>query len=147
MHYFAYGSLMDADEINKQMREGGGKVTAGAPARLEDHRLAFNKNSKKWGAGAANVVSEKVAVVEGVVYEIDDAGIAALDAREKQYDRKQVRVASGGQVIVAEVFVAQAEVIDDSLKPKREYIGLLLKGKAFLSEGYLKRLQETPTVD
>ena len=78
MLYFAYGSNLDLD----QMRERLPDVRVVGLALLRDHRLTFPLYSQRWSGGAAGVAHEHGATVWGVLYELSEADIAALDVYE-----------------------------------------------------------------
>ena len=78
MLYFAYGSHLDPD----RMREMAPDVRVVGLAALHDHRLTFPLHSERWGGGTAGVTHAHGVTVWGVVYELDDAAVAALDAAE-----------------------------------------------------------------
>jgi gamma-glutamylcyclotransferase (GGCT)/AIG2-like uncharacterized protein YtfP len=64
-------------------------------AELRDHRLVFSRRSVRTGTGVADVVPAKGQSVWGVLYELEDAGLAALDEKEGNgwaYERAQVAV-------------------------------------------------------
>jgi len=99
------------------------------------------------GAASANVMAEKGAVTEGVVYRLRHADeIAIMDTYEGyplRYDRLPLTVVCGDDVIDAWVYVATPAYIDESLKPARWYLQHLLAGKAFLSNEYIEQLLTT----
>ena len=76
--YFAYGSNM-AEAV---MTERSRRHRFLGVARLPDHRLMFNRRSIRTGSGVADVVPASGESVWGVLYELDDAGLAALDRKE-----------------------------------------------------------------
>jgi gamma-glutamylcyclotransferase len=84
--YFAYGSNM-AEAV---MTERSRRHRFLGIARLPDHRLMFNRRSVRTGSGVADVVPAAGESVWGVLYELDDAGLAALD-RKEGYDWAYVR--------------------------------------------------------
>ncbi len=45
------------------------------------------------------------------------------------------------------VYIAGSEAVAEGLKPTKEYLGHLLKGKEFISEEYFDSLKNTDTVD
>ena len=81
--YFAFGSNLDAD----QMAERCPGSRAAFRARLANHRIAFTYPSRRWGGGAADVVPAPGNSVWGLVWELDDAQLAALDRYELGYER------------------------------------------------------------
>jgi gamma-glutamylcyclotransferase (GGCT)/AIG2-like uncharacterized protein YtfP len=114
MLYFAYGSNMERVQM-KRLCPGGRFVST---AKLKDYELAFTKMSTSWGGGVADLRPAKGKVVEGVLWEITDNDLKALDDYEgypSAYIRRSVAVEkpSGEKVTAIAYFVA---------KPVREYV-------------------------
>ncbi len=89
--YFAYGSNMDAALMR---RTCPGHRLLGI-AELRDHRLAFTRRSLRTGSGVADIVAAAGESVWGVLYELDDEHVAAIDRKEGAgwaYERRPVRV-------------------------------------------------------
>src|SRR5690349_7591150 len=84
-------------------------------AELRDHRLAFRRRSIRTGTGVADVMPAPGHSVWGVLYELDDSELPALDAKEGAgwaYDRVRVTVwlEAGGERVEAVAYrVAQPE--------------------------------------
>ena len=97
VRYFAYGSNLDAD----QMRERCPSSRGIERARLDDHRLDFTHFSRRWQAGAADVVPARGRVVWGVLYELHGDDLARLDGFEGGYERIDVRVTAASGVLHA----------------------------------------------
>ena len=86
--YFAYGSNLDDDQM--QARCASARVVARAV--LPNHALTFGGFSHRWGGAVASVVRARGARVEGLLYEIDDGDLRALDRFEGHpfsYERVQ----------------------------------------------------------
>jgi len=83
--------------------------------------------------------------VEGVIYEIDDAGLAILDGFEgypHRYDRKILPVDVAGEIVLAYVYIAQEEETDTAnLKPEIVYLQYLLDARDLLSADYYLKLE------
>lgn len=97
MHYFAYGSNLDPEQMKRRCP---GHTVVGLAA-LHEHRLAFPLTSHDWGGGVASVVPSHGTSVWGVVYDLTDEDLAALDRYEgyrgaddqhNLYDRQTVFV-------------------------------------------------------
>lgn len=140
-YYFAYGSNMNPE----RMKERGVNYRWYKKAVLKDYRLVFNKERLN-GSAAANIEPFPGAVVEGVLYELENPrrGIDNLDVYEgypDHYDRMVVKVETeDGEVYDAIVYIAQPWRV---FKPLREYFNHLLEAckLGILSEGYCKRLK------
>jgi hypothetical protein len=78
MLYFAYGANLDEDVLRLRC-PGARRVGC---AVLHDHALIFDGHSRQWGGAVANVVPTWGARVEGVLYELGDSDVAALDRIE-----------------------------------------------------------------
>jgi len=146
--YFAYGSNMDPE----QMRKRGVKFFSREHAILEGWKLVFNKiSSRNSNIGFANIVKDESSVVEGILYEITEEGLKTLDEYEgvpSDYQRIEVEVRkNNGEIVKAEVYVANPRKVKDGLKPSKEYLSHLLKGCDLLSSEYRKKLSEIATAD
>ncbi len=151
--YFAYGSNMDDKRLSQRMKPKG-VVAERIGGRLDGWRLAFNKRSKvpaKQGQGAGNILVAPDATVFGTLNLLPPGGLDELDIHEGvkdgHYERRVVPVVriDTGETIEAITYVAL--LTGDGLRPTREYLGYLLKGKDLLPLDYWERLQATPTLD
>jgi len=142
--YFAYGSNMKLEQM-----ESRSKVISHTTAVLRDHRLVFNKVSKKNPReGFANVVKSEGSVVEGVLYLLDD-DISKLDKSEgvpNHYTKEFMTVERmDGTVLEALVYVANPTRTSENLLPSREYVEKLMENKR-LSKDYIKLIKEHETL-
>jgi gamma-glutamylcyclotransferase (GGCT)/AIG2-like uncharacterized protein YtfP len=85
--YFAYGSNLDRARLHERV----GEARVHGVARLDGQRLAFNKRGRD-GSGKANLVTDPLASVWGVVYEIASGAWGVLDRFEGGYERRAVEV-------------------------------------------------------
>ncbi len=121
--YFAYGSNMDPG----QMEQRGLEVMRAEVAVLRDHRLAFTFDaSSRWMGGAADIVPEPGATVEGVLYHLGN-DIEAMDPWEgvpKWYRRIAVEVEAREGTVAAWTY----EVVDKLpyQAPSEGYIGKMV---------------------
>ncbi|MCX8182535.1 MAG: gamma-glutamylcyclotransferase [Candidatus Methanomethyliaceae archaeon] len=152
--YFAYGSNMDPERMEKRI----GEFYSIEGAILRGYRLAFNKKAQgKPGEGYANIVRDDSRAVEGVLYEIDEEKLKKLDKFEGvpyHYRRCEITVECKDdrgkmRTCKAIAYIANENMVDkgDRLKPTREYLGHLLKGKGFLSKEYVEMLEKVETLD
>ena len=96
MTYFAYGANM-AEGVMGAFCPGHRLL---GPAELPEHRLAFSRRSVRTGTGVADLVPAPGRSVWGILYEVDDTGLEALDAKEGNswaYDRTEVAVRPAGR--------------------------------------------------
>jgi gamma-glutamylcyclotransferase len=121
---------------------------------LARHVLRFHKKSRD-GSGKANAYATQSDVEEvwGVVYEINENELAALDEAEGKghgYDRREVCVTvPKGDKIVAWVYTANGESIDDSLRPYGWYKRFVVEGarQHGLPSPYVESIESAGAVD
>jgi cation transport regulator ChaC len=124
--YFAYGSNMDAATMAEV---APGSLDLGT-ALLRDHRLAFTRRSVRTHAGVADVVPAPGSTVWGVIYELTETGLAAIDRKEGHdwaYIRtpQLVQPTAGGEPVEALTYtVREKEPVD--IAPSPEYLTKLL---------------------
>ncbi len=145
---FAYGSNLDS----KRMLERAPSAEVVGLANLPLHALRFHKRGSKDGTGKANAFHSESAsdTVEGVVYRLDPSDLTKLDSVEGRgygYDRHSMafHVVVGGRTKTLEawVYLADADFIDDSLRPRAWYVGHVLRGarEHGLSDGLIAELE------
>ncbi len=142
---FAYGSNMPTERIQ---RSDPGAIFRGI-AELKNHKLGFTYCSKRWKAGAADIVPSEGGVVWGVLWEVSDAGAHKLDKREgvegRAYRRERVIVLQDDKEISCVAYT----VVDKKsfIPPSEKYLGLLLQGASehHLPADYIAELRSTPT--
>src|SRR4051794_26744210 len=145
--YFAYGSNMSSINIVGRLRRDESALMR-RRAILRDHRLAFEKmSSTNPAVGYANVAAAGGHYVEGILNELDDEAMAALDRIElvpHHYLRAQMMVTDcvGGREIEAHIYTAHPSWIRPGLKPLRNYVAGLMQGIDILSAEYVARLSE-----
>lgn len=158
MHYFSYGSNLNAE----QMRERCPDHKVVGMAALHDHRLAFPLTSHDWGGGVAGVVPSHGTSVWGIVYELSEGDLAALDRYEgyrgpddqhNLYDRQTVFVEltrpEDGSIprrVRAWCYFARPS---NPAAPSRRYLDAILAGARHhkLPDEYVAALEKTPTTD
>ena len=147
MLYFAYGSNMSKERMEERV---GGQYKVLGKARMRGYKLVLNKqNSKNPINGFANVTEAPGSIVEGVLYEVGEAGMCKLDRNEgvpTHYMRAVVQVEIDKGVQEATTYIACPEKVREGLLPTEEYLGHLLKGKEYLSEAYYSMLKHQPTL-
>jgi gamma-glutamylcyclotransferase (GGCT)/AIG2-like uncharacterized protein YtfP len=143
--YFAYGSNLDHDRLESRLGEVD--RSSARRARLEGHRLTFDKLSRTAG-GAATVEPRPGAVVEGVLWDLLPGQLDALDRIEGvpvHYRRRRVDVVVGSAATAAWAYVAHPDRVRSGLRPTAAYLGHLLRGEHWLSPAYLDRLRGVET--
>jgi gamma-glutamylcyclotransferase (GGCT)/AIG2-like uncharacterized protein YtfP len=123
--YFAYASNMDAALMQ---RICPGHRVLGV-AELREHRLAFTRRSKRTGTGVADIVAAPGESVWGVLYELDDSQLTAIDEKEGNdwaYERRQldVRLHDDSAEHVAHAYTVIVRD-DEHVAPSAEYLDLI----------------------
>ena len=117
MLYFSY--VMNTNQAEMAFRCPGAQALG--HARLIDHVFRF--------ATHADVVKCPGAFVDGVLWEINDRHLRALDALEGfpcYYNRRALRVAFEGRTVMAETYYMQPGNLD--AEPSRGYFATVLEG-------------------
>jgi gamma-glutamylcyclotransferase (GGCT)/AIG2-like uncharacterized protein YtfP len=158
MLYFAYGSNLDPEQM--RVRCPGHRVVG--LARLDDHRITFPLTSHDWGGGVASVGVAHGESVWGVVYDLTDDDLTALDRYEgfqapgdqhNVYDREFVSVeleraddGSFPRPLRAWTYFARPA---NPGPPSRRYLDTVLRGARHhrLPEEHVARLEATPVAD
>ena len=142
--YFAYGSNL---KLSQLLRRCPGSTVAGR-ARLPGYRLAFTRYSTKRKGGVADIVAEPEAEVWGVLYDVDDEGMASLDAFEgvpRAYRRETVTVTDDeGVEREAQTYIAHRT---GEFAPGREYLDLIVTGarEHGLPDEYIRSVEAVKT--
>ena len=142
--YFAYGSNMN----RKRMFARNAVWNICTSGTLYNHRLVFNKKSKKASEGFANIIKSKEHEVEGILYRLESKHLYKhLDKFEcagTHYNRVEKRIRrADGKFVTAFVYVAI--LTQKNLQPSEEYLNHLLKGEIYLSPEYMEFLKKTET--
>lgn len=156
MLYFAYGSNLDPAHMRQHCP---GHHVVGLAA-LRDHRLSFPRTSHDWGGGVASIQLAHGSTVWGVVYELTEADVAALDAYEgwraagdqhNVYDREHMYVdltrpddGSFPRRLRALVYVARPS---NPAPPSRRYLDAIIAGAMHhrLPEDHIAALKQIAT--
>lgn len=110
------------------------------------YRLVFDKRSSiEEYVGYANIRPNLGSCVEGTLNELDDAALALLDRIElvpSQYRRELIKVhdSATGEHVSAFAYLAQPDVIDDTVRPTRDYVERLLRAADVLPPAYIRAL-------
>ena len=149
MLYFAYGSNLDWNQIKGRCPS----AEFFAVAKLKDHRLAFTRKSKRRGGGSADAVPETRHNIWGVIYQMDEREIAALDEAEEYvpgraqngYTRQQCYVyAAGNEEKPILVWPYYADKQDNPPLPGATYKQLIVEGANHwrLPQEYIQELEQ-----
>lgn len=150
--YFAYGSNMQPATFGGRR---GVVPTRAVAARLAGWQLVFDKPAiLPMGQGMANVVAVAGAEVLGVAYEVTADDLAHIELTEgvliDNYRRVVVEVTpldGSGPPFAA--FTLASDRRDESLRPSRRYMALLVEGAEThgLPSAYVEWLRYHPAVD
>ena len=158
MLYFSYGSNLDPE----QMRERCPRARVVGLAALRDERLVFPLFSTNWGGGVASVQAAHGRTVWGVLYDLEEAELTALDAFEgfvapgsqhNLYDREHVTVdlvrPDDGSIprrVRAWIYIARPS---NPQPPTRRYLDTILRGALHhrLPEDYVAFLRAVPAIE
>jgi len=103
------------------------------------------------GAGAGNIVVAPGEVVHGMLNLLSSRGFEVLDRYEGvaggHYERRTVPVVRADTGVTVDAIAYVALLVDEGLRPTRDYLGHLLAGQDLLPVDYCRWLGETPTVD
>lgn len=131
--YFAYGSCTNFESFKNTMRNAGceDKFIICGVGMLDNYRLAFTRCSQNWGGGVLDIIESPGDYVLGVVYEIPEYAVSALDAREgapKYYKRiDSIKVELGYEQV--EVFTYTVVKKDlNEIKPSPAYLDVVYEG-------------------
>ena len=148
MTFFAVGSNMD-EELLRSWVPSARRLTI---ACLPGFALRWHKRSSDGGKLAALRTGHPDDVIWGVVYEVDGLGWQQIDEGQRAAGYREERVtvvAPDGAEHHASVYVACAEMIDDSMVPKRSYRDPIVDAARAngLPPEYIDELAQTPVVD
>ena len=149
-YYFAYGSNMDQDRMKNRCK-GCAKFTIMFRGIMKNWQLVFNKISKHdENVVYANIMPKESAMVEGVIYKINEKCRDELDYWEgypEDYQRPNMLVESDNGKLDCVVYIANPAKVREGLKPTKEYLSHLLEGRDFLSPNYISFLEKIPTFE
>lgn len=143
-----YGSLLN--KMSAERTVAFGKESR--PVRVYGWRRIFNfvcgedKEVKSMDKAVLNVVPDKAIFFNGVLFEVDDAGLERIKQRECDYDMAEVDVHcfhTNEKLGKATLFVGKRENIMYFVHPDSEYYRLCMTGAASFGEEFLKEWNET----
>ena len=140
MYYFAYGSNMSEERIRENCKNPK-FVDIGY---IKDYKFVYDGYSIRWGGAVANIIPKKGEIVWGVIYEISEDDLKALDRQEgypKTYDRKEITVFCVNKNIEIKAYVYLREG-EPAGKPAKEYVDTCVKGakEHGIPEDYIKNV-------
>ncbi len=148
MRFFAVGSNMDEERLREWIPSAR-RLTI---ASLSGFTLRWHKRSAAGGKLAALRTGHPDDVVWGVVYEVDGLDGQHIDEGQRAAgyrDERVTVVGPDGAEHDASVYVARAEMIDDSMLPTRSYRDPIVDAARAngLPAEYVDELARTAVVD
>lgn len=148
VRFFAVGTNMD-EECLRSWIPSARRLTI---ASLSGFSVRWHKRSSDGGKLAALRTGHPDDVIWGVVYEMDGLGLAAIDEGQRSHGYRAecvTVVGPDGDEHDALVYVARAEMIDDSMMPMRSYRDPIVNAARAngLPAEYVDELAKTTTVD
>ena len=113
--------------LRRRIEDRVGGVDELGVATLIGYRLCFNKKSSG-GSGKANIMKDEQSHVLGVIYKLSDNQFRMLDEKEKRYHREALEFEISNNVVRADTYVADIDVIEEGLRPTAEYRQYLIDG-------------------
>ena len=156
MLYFAYGSNLDW----KQMKDRCPSAQFVCRAVIHEYRLAFTRRSKSRNCGVADIIPDKGNEVWGVVYQISERDVGALDQSEgyspsrkgdeNAYVREDFHVFEEGNMakpLLVAVYVANKQ--ENPPLPNNDYKKLIVEGAKYwhLPEDYIDELERVQVAE
>ena len=141
MHYFAYGSNMNWEQMQRRCPSAQFVCVA----CLKNYRFAIARHSRLRNCGTANIFADAGSEVWGIVYDLSEQDLTILDGFEDGYRREKVFVlAAGDTQSSVEVLVYIAEREDNVPLPNPEYKRLIVAGARHwnISEFYCSMLEK-----
>ncbi len=144
MKYFAYGSNMLIERLKTRVPSANNPT----PYALQKYYLRFHKKSVDCSGKCSIVATESDKdVVHGVLFDIADTQISALDSAEGVgYRRDEITLILDGTETKVFVYVAEKNTIDEALVPYSWHYDLVLAGaeQHALPSDYVAGLQAIP---
>lgn len=140
-HYFAYGSCMCPVDLQRTFGERTHNYVVGV-GRLRGYRLGFYRRSLRRNCGALDVIPDRMAEVEGVLYQLPWRLSARLDEREEVprngYRREYVEIECQGKLYCDVRTYVVVDKLGEELAPNDWYFNVVLRGAVTcgLSEEY-----------
>jgi gamma-glutamylcyclotransferase (GGCT)/AIG2-like uncharacterized protein YtfP len=138
MYYFAYGSNMHHEEF-ATICPGKPFVSKGC---ISGYKFVYDGHSSGRRGPVANIVESNEGVVWGVLFEIDEKCLKALDKKEghpKSYRRKSIKVThEDGSSYLAEVYYREGQEIGE---PPDDYRQIVVQGAKYrrLPKEYIEK--------
>ncbi|MFH1454001.1 MAG: gamma-glutamylcyclotransferase family protein [Armatimonadota bacterium] len=135
-YYFAYGSNMDKEDLDKWCDEKQLphlRFLEISPVKLSNYKLSFNYYSSTRDAGAANIIDSQEDTVYGLLMQIDDKDIEIIRRKEgfpNCYDEIYVKIEKFDGTLIQGVLtykVAKNKELLTYQPPTQYYMNLIIK--------------------
>jgi gamma-glutamylcyclotransferase (GGCT)/AIG2-like uncharacterized protein YtfP len=133
--YFAYGSNLNEEDFRQwceSHRYTNIQFDYVAHAELPDYELAFTCESLSRGGGVLDVRPRLGQCVAGVIFQVNEEALAALDAKEgvpTWYERKYVKVINGiGDFVPVLTYMVSDNKRQKYVKPSDHYLNIVQQG-------------------
>lgn len=139
--YFAYGSNLLKDQMMERTGAIGSVEHPPRIARLENHRLVFER-LEDTGPAFANIRSPGDGVL-GVVYRCSQAELERLDHFEQGYERQTIEVTDQqDEVLAAAAYIISPSQSAGFARPENEYLARIVAGarQHGLPESYVHQI-------
>jgi len=148
VRFFAVGSNMDEERLRNWIPS----AERLGIASLSGFTLRWHKRSSEGGKLAPLRTGHPDDVVWGVVYDVDGHAWQQIDEAQRGAGYREERVTvvgPQGAELDASVYVARAEMIDDSIRPMRSYRDPIVSAARAngLPAEYVDELARTPVAD
>ncbi|MBI1185825.1 MAG: hypothetical protein GC206_00535 [Alphaproteobacteria bacterium] len=137
--YFAYGSNLHAADWRAWCARRGydpDTIRPLARAFLPDHRLVFDYRSHTRNGGVCNLAPARGAYVEGWLFDVSEAGWAALDEKESlgvAYERVDlIGLTEAGEEIAVTTYRVPEMRLHGHTPPTPEYLDIVLSARRAL---------------
>lgn len=125
---FMFGSNLDSERLRFRVSGWNGQFK---PAFLPNYELRFNKRLQKGGV-AANVMPHSTRKVWGIIVELDDNDLEAMDSYEGHpyhYERKKIDLFyENGSQVSAYIYIAHPQRIIEENLPTSKYLDYFSRG-------------------
>ena len=153
INFFAYDQLMNQEV----MKSNGFEWIAHFSVTLSAYQLVFNKipddEDAPEGLGLPNIepAPSNLGMMQGVMYEMKEGALEALDAFHKQpkeYQRKVMRITRHDFTLVnAYVYIAPYEKTQTGLRSNKEFKKHLRGARKNIQMLYFSHIMNLPTID
>ena len=158
MYYFAYGSNMDKEDLDKWCEEKGHpkiKFLSVLPAKLKGYKLTFNYFSTSRNGGAANIMKSEGDCVYGLLIELTEDDLKTIRIKEgcpNNYKEIEVSVEEFDGTVVQGVKTYKVVKEHEKIKhqpPTKYYMQLIIRNarRYNFPDNYIDFLESIKTRD